>query len=276
MNRASLLVTCAALLAACGCRPDPLPEPELRARLTELGSGRKAFSSISAAYDMSMAGRREDGRKGSLSCSGRLVAVRDKGLRMQGEKALGMAKIFDFLKTGDSYRLYFIHGEKFFVGSVSRALASRGADKLVGDHLDLAALLFPVPALEGEGAPEFVYGGRETRLLWSERPGQGRRILVVDSAYARPLRTEVFDADGRRVAVLHYRPLLDCDQFRPVGGFKLRGAGGRRFKLDVNFSKVKINSKVKDAVFRLKPPRGMKITDVDAGKPEEPAGPESK
>ncbi|MHC4915367.1 MAG: hypothetical protein ACYTGB_07725 [Planctomycetota bacterium] len=276
MNRALSLVTCALLLAACGCRPEPLPEPELRARLAELGSGREAFSSITAAYDLYMAGHREDGRKGVLSCSGRMVAARDRGLRMQGEKALGMAKIFDFLKIGDSYRLHFIHGEKFYTGSVNRALASRGVDKLLGGRLDLNAVLFPVPRLDGQGAPEFVYGTRETRLVWPGREGEGRRVLIVDSAYARPLRTEFFDGRGARVAVLHYRKPVGCEPLRPVGGFKLRGGGRRGYRMDITLSKVKINVKLKDAAFRLNPPKGMEITDVDAGKPEEPAEPEGK
>jgi hypothetical protein len=266
--------------AACGCRPDPLPEPELRGRLTALAAERGAFTGISSAYELSMAGERPDGRGAALSCSGRLVAARGRGLRMQGEKALGMAKIFDLLLAGDSYRLNFIHGKKFFVGSVTRALARRKAEQLTGGvRPDLAALLFPVPPLEGEGAPQLVYGGRESRLVWPTGSQAGRREVFIDSAYACPLRTEFFDAQGRRLAVLYYRRPVDCGGFHPVGGFKLRGAAGRRFRLDMSFSKIRLNPEVRDAVFNLPVPPGIKVTDVDAekpGEPGEPAGSEVK
>jgi hypothetical protein len=255
-----------------GCFAKPLPEAELRQRLAARAAERKHFLSVSSAYDLRISGRRPNGKIGRLSCSGRLVAARDRGLRMRGAKALGMAKIFDFLMVGDDFKLHFIYGKKFFVGSVSKALADRKAEALLGKGKpNLHALLFPVPAGEQWEKREMSLGRREAVVSWKRADGRRARRLVVSAVDARPLRTEIFGADGKHAAVIYYKKPLNLGEFHPVGGFKVRGAGRSRFRLDFSFKKMVINGKVKPAVFKLPPPPGVKPTDVDkrqAGKQE--------
>jgi hypothetical protein len=265
----------AVLLVAClaaGCR-EPLSEEELRSRLTAQGAERAELVSFSAAYDLIVAGRRPDGRSGRLSCSGRIVAERGRGLRMQGAKALGMAKIFDFLTVGDAYKMNFIYGKKFYTGSVSAALRRRGIARMAGgEHPDLAALLLPVPPLEGEGAPELQFGGREARLVWPEREGVARRTLFIDAVTARPLRTEILGEDGRREAVIYYLKPAARDGLNPVCGFRLRGKARGGFRLDMKFGKIRLNGPVNPAAFTMNPPAGFEVIDVDARAAAEEAG----
>jgi hypothetical protein len=254
------------LLAPLGCR-EPLPEAELRRRLATQGAERSAFRSVVSFYDLSLSGRRPNGRRGRLSCAGQIAAERDRGLRMRGVKALGMAKIFDFLVVGDGYKFYFIHGKKFYVGSVSKALAALRARALAGEgRPDLAALLFPVPPLEGKGAPRWVSGRRDVRLEWSAGSGGPRRRLIIDATNARPLRTEIFGEDGRRAAVIYYKKPAEAGEFHPVSGFKLRAAGRSRFRMDFSFNKMTINAPIRDAAFKLEAPAGIEVIDVDKRK----------
>lgn len=270
----ALLAICFALLALAGCRP-PLPEPELRAALARQAAERARFQSLSAVYDMSISGRKPGGRRRKLRCSGRLVAVRGEGLRMQGSKVLGMAKIFDLLLTGDRYKLNFIYGEKFYIGTLSRMLSARGAEKLIGGgKLDLAALLFPVPPLDGEGAPELVTGKREVKLVWRSPTGERLRQLVLDAASARPLRTEIYAGKQKRQAVILYGRPTGSGDFRPVSGFRVRGSGGTRFRLEISLRNMAVNTPVKKGVFKLKPPSGFKVIDVDEQRKK--SGPEKK
>jgi len=259
------------LIAALGCAR-PLPETELRRRLAGQSGERETFRSLSASYGLHISGRKPDGKSGRLTCSGRIVAARDQGLRMRGAKALGMARIFDFLMVGDRYRLSFIYGKKFFTGSVKKALARRKAGALVGEgRPNLAALLFPVPPGEDWGKREMVFGRREVAINWKRPDGSLARTLVVRASDARPLRTEIFAAEGKRAATIYYKKLLDLDGFHPVAGFKIRGTGRTRFRLDFSFSKMAINGRVKAAAFRLKAAPGFEVVDVDereAGKQE--------
>ncbi len=250
---------------AAGCRREPLPEPELRAALARQAAERAGFRSLSAVYDMSISGRKPGGRRRKLRCSGRLVAARGEGLRMRGSKVLGMAKIFDLLLAGDRYKLNFIHGKKFYTGSLAEALAERGANKLIGGgRLDFAVLVFPVPPLDGEDAPELVTGKREARLVWRSPEGALLRQLVLDAASARPLRTEIYGGQKRRQAVVCYRRPAESGSLHPVSGFRVRGAGSARFRMEISFRNMQINGPVSQRAFKLKPPPGVEV--IEAGK----------
>jgi hypothetical protein len=180
-----------------------------------------------------------------------------------------MAKIFDLLLSGDRFRLSFIHGKKFYTGSVSRALAERGAEKLVGGRRpDLTALLFPVPPLEGEGCPRLVTGRREALLEWRAEDGALLRRTVLDAVTARPLRTEIFGGSRERQAVIHYRRPVEKKGLHPVAGFKVRTSGRSRFRMKIGFIRMQINGPVKDAAFRLKEPAGFEIIDAEEKKPD--------
>jgi hypothetical protein len=255
-----------AALALLGCRAKPLTEGELRKRLRKQSEQRAKFSSFAATYSLVLSGRRPGGKKGKLTCSGRIVAARGKGLRMRGSKALGMAKIFDFLMVGDRYRLSFLYGKKFYVGSVSKALAERRAQALVGGGKpELEALIFPVPPAKEWEKRELRVGRREAVLSWKRPDGKPSRLLVLDAATANPLRTEMFRPDGRRSVVIYYKkPAGAADaELRPVSGFKMRGAGEARFRMDFSFGKMAVNAPVKAAAFRLKAPPGVEVIDVD-------------
>ncbi len=258
-----LMLPALLLLVPLGCAK-PLPEIELRKRLADQAAERAAFKSLSTCYALHLSGRKPDGQTGRLSCSGRIVAGMDRGLRMRGVKALGMAKIFDFLMLGDRYRLSFTYGKKFFTGSVTKTLARRKAEALVGKGKpNLIALIFPVPPGEEWEKREMALGRREATLNWKRPDGSVARKLVVRASDARPLRTEIFKADGKRAATIYYKKPLDLGEFHPVAGFKVRGTGRTRFRMDFNFSKVVINKPVKAAAFKLKVPSGFEVVDVE-------------
>jgi hypothetical protein len=262
--RTGLLAVTACLLAA-GCRAKPLPEPELRARLEQQGAEREKLQSLSCSYDLTIAGRRPDGRRGRLSCSGEIVAARGQGLRMRGSKALGMVKLFDFAMTGDRYELSFLFGQKHFGGSVSRVLERHGAAELLGTgRPQLDALLFPVPPDGQLKECELTYRRGEAQLVWRGPEGEVVRRLVVDAANARPLRTEILTG-GRspRTVILHGRP-MESAGLHPLSGFKVRSTSERKFRLDVDLSKIELNVEVNPAAFVLKPVEGFKVIDVDS------------
>jgi hypothetical protein len=256
-----------AILAA-GCRAEPLSPQEFKSRLTQLGSERKKLSSLVCSYDLIVAGRKPDGRKGRLSCSGRIAGAPGQGLRMRGAKALGMAKIFDITVKTDNYRLHFIHGKKFFTGSVSQMLTKKKVSSLLGKNgLELEALLFPIPNQQDCQESEMLFGHRKVLMTWRNQAGQIIRRLILDAATVRPLFTEIFTGGGRRKVLITYLKPVEVEGLHPVKGFRIRGSGRTRFRLDVKLGKIRINAKLSKRAFELAPPPGMKI--IDADKPEE-------
>lgn len=263
------------LPAACGCRRagPPLADAELRRRVAEAAAERGRFATLAGDCTLQLSARLADGRKSSLSCSGQIVAESGRGLRLRGEKALGLAKIFDLYVSGDQLRLYNLRGGKFYRGSLARVLAERGAERLLGEAggFGPAWLLFPTPALDGPGAPELVQSGRSVILDWKAADGRltRRTILAADSAWA--LRTELFDARGRRLAVIDYDEPVEAGGLHPVGGFRLRLAGKARLDLEFRLGAVELNQPVSPAAFGLDPPAGVEVIDLDGRGGEFPA-----
>jgi len=263
-----LLLLGSTVILASGCRAEPLSPQEFRTRLSELGSERNKLSSLVCAYDLIVAGRKPDGRKGRLSCSGRIAGAPGQGLRMRGAKALGMAKIFDITVKTDNYRLHFIHGKKFFTGSVSKMLTKKKVSSLLGkDGLELEALLFPIPKEQDCRESEILFGRRKVLMTWRDQTGQILRRLILDAATVRPLFTEIFAGNGRRKVLITYLRPVEVEGLHPVKGFRIRGSGRNNFRLDVKLGKIRINAKLSKRAFELAPPTGMKI--IDADKPKE-------
>jgi len=118
--------------------------------------------------------------------------------------------------------------------------------------------------LDGEDAPELVTGKREARLVWRSPEGALLRQLVLDAASARPLRTEIYGGQKRRQAVVCYRRPAESGSLHPVSGFRVRGAGSARFRMEISFRNMQINGPVSQRAFKLKPPPGVEV--IEAGK----------
>jgi hypothetical protein len=264
----------AGLLAVWGCRPSgpPLSAPELRRRVAEGAAERERLKSFTAGYDLTVSGRGPDGKSGRLRCSGVMVAEGGR-VRLRGEKALGLAKIFDLLLAGDELRVHSIHGGKFYRGSLSRALAERGVVGVLDDRgrLDLAALVLPAPALEGPGGPELVFGPSEVQALWPSSGGRPARRVRLAADTAEVLATEFLDPSGRVLATIKYDPPAGSASLHPVRGFHLRGDGPARVRLDLSFHDLEVNGPVKPAAFVLEPPEGVEVIELDR-RPQPPGG----
>ena len=269
MREKLLAAACAIPLLAAGCR-QPLPEPELRGRIAAAAAEREAFESLMAAYDLSVSGRQPGGRKRKLRCSGRLAAVKGTGLRMRGTKILGMANIFDLLLAGDRVKLNFIHGRKYYEGSLSKipGMANIFDLLLVDGKLEPVKLIFPTPPLEGPGAPELVMGHREVELIWRRSGGAMARKTVLASWNARPIRTEIYGEDGLRVALIRYYKPLEAGGLHPAAGFKINGAPPGKMRVNFELGDLRVNETVKDAAFKLKAVKGYEVIDLDAKKPD--------
>jgi len=262
------------LLAVSGCRASgpPLSAPEFRQRVSESAAERERFKSLTAGYDLAVSGRGPDGKSGRLRCSGVIVAEGGR-LRLRGEKALGLAKIFDLLLAGDELRAHAIHGGKFYRGSLSRTLAERGVVGVLDDRgrLDLAALVLPAPALDGPGAPELAFGPDEVQALWCSPEGNPVRRVRFAADTAEVLAAEFLDPSGRALMTITYDPPTGSAGLHPVRGFHLRADGPARLRLDMSFRDLEANAPVKPAAFVLEPPEGVKVIDLDR-RPQAPGG----
>lgn|GEM_PF-2805343 len=275
-GRAGLLglLLLAAAAGQTGCRRSgpPLPREEFLRRAAAAAGERARLTSFSAEYSLSAEGARPGGRQGSLSCSG-VILVQGSRLRMSGEKALGMARIFDLVLDGPEIRASLTRGNRFMMGRLARALEGRGAESLLAEDggLDLARLLLPAPALGGPGGAELSFGRSQVEAVWrSPEDGRVLRRTVFAADSAEVLRSELLGADGRPVLSAEFDPPAECGGLHPVRGFRLRLARPAEMRLEIRFSGPEVNCPVRPKAFDLAAPEGAELVDLDKASPPAP------
>lgn len=251
------------LLLVAGCPPVPPPAPlgptlapeEALRRVVERRErvrGFRARASIEVTVDSD-----------SYSSDAALVAIRPASLRFETLSLIGPTLVLAI--DGDQLTAYSSIDKQFFHGTVGGAQptytpslvlpplpASSLVDALLATPLATAAGLTVRASDDGE---HFVVDVPPS-------PTVGPRRLTIDPRTAAPLSLDELGPDG---AVRYHAAWEGADQ--PVPTATLLDVPGNAFKLRIHVPRADLDPQVPPTLFRVNPPAGATIVDLDAAAP---------
>jgi len=216
-----------------------------------------------------------------------LLASRPQNIRMIGQAPVIGKTIFDMTSDGSQFEVWLPTKNKFLVGDVALERSSeKPLENLRPQHL-LDALLWPeirkeetvlLEEFDDENSRFYVLtelrGGRTTeiaRKVWFDRAdlnvvrlesygGKGMLLSDVRLSDWQPLTDAPLPADGPAAFPRTVRIDRPHDDYR----------------LDIEFTKVVLNSEMDAARFQLTQPAGSELVRVTASDKSKPSGPGSQ
>lgn len=268
MSRARVLATAALALAlgAAGCRPR-LPAPELPADPARLlGEVRAAQDRITRVRGQARVHVEAKGFDGTVSQF--IAAEKPDRLRVEALDFFGNPVVV-LAADGDAFALYDGREKVFYRGRPTPENLARLVPFAIDARTLVTILCGSAPLLEG--TPREVIPGRDAVQLVLEAGARVQTLAVGPEAMVERSRVRlaggagaITDADVPAPGTFDLR----FDAFRSWGGTRFPSelslaAVEPKVKLDLRWTEVEVNGEVDRALFRLSPPRGARIVDLD-------------
>jgi outer membrane lipoprotein-sorting protein len=258
IRRTRLLAAALAALAACA--PPHAPPPDLSldpAELLAQVKGEQAkVRSVRGEARVRVEGEKLKGAVRELVAAGKPDRLRVDTLDFFGNPVAKLAT------SGGRFTLYDARARVVYRGAATPRNLSRLVPLPLPADVLVTILCGSAPLIDGR--PAAAEPGKGVVVL--ELAGDGRKQRLEIGEHAAVERS---DLDGRGGYALRFEHFRSRPGGRLPNDLVLHSADPS-VKLELHWTDVEVNADLEESMFRIDPPRGARVVDLDAGGPDEP------